>query len=324
MEADPKTLQQATISFADPDNCREYVVPRRWNDGEVKCPTCGSSKVKFQPQHNRWQCSNRHPKRQFTLKTGTVMEDSPLGMDKWLMAMWLVASNRNGISSWELHRALGITQKSAWFLLHRIRLAMQDEGHGGKLSGEVEVDETFIGGKARNMHASKKRRVLGGKGGGAVGKTAVQGLLARHGIVHTKVVGEAKRGILVENVKDTVEAGAQVFTDDAAAYYGMLTEYDHQIINHAETYVKGNVHTNGIENFWALLKRGLNGTYVSVEPFHLFRYVDEAAFRFNNRLPMSDADRFSYLVRKIVGKRLTYAELTGKTLEGGTAAEEPF
>jgi transposase-like protein len=238
--------------------------------------------------------------------------------------MWLVASNRNGVSSWELHRALGVTQKTAWFLLHRVRLAMQDEGHGGKLSGEVEVDETFIGGKARNMHFSKKQRVLGGKGGGTVGKTAVQGLLARHGKVRAKVVGEAKRGLLVENVKDTVEAGSQVFTDDAAAYYGMLTEYDHQVINHAETYVRGNVHTNGIENFWSLLKRGINGTYVSVEPFHLVRYVDEAAFRFNNRLPMADADRFSYLVRKIVGKRLTYAELTGKTEQGPSPAEEVF
>src|SRR5579872_6473261 len=128
---EPTTLQHAIVTFADPENCREYVVPRRWSDGKVVCPTCGSDKVKFQPQHNRWQCSNRHPRRQFTLKTGTIMEDSPLGMDKWLMAMWLVASNRNGISSWELHRALNITQKTAWFLLHRVRLAMQDELNGG-------------------------------------------------------------------------------------------------------------------------------------------------------------------------------------------------
>src|ERR1700730_4221023 len=158
MAAEPKTLQQATVTFSDADNCREDVVPRRWNGGVVTCPTCGSTKVKFHPQHNRWQCSNRHPRRQFTLKTGTVMEDSPLGLDKWLTAMWLVASNRNGISSWELHRALGITQKSAWFLLHRIRLAMQDEMRGGKLAGDVEVDETYIGGKARNMHKDRKKR----------------------------------------------------------------------------------------------------------------------------------------------------------------------
>jgi transposase-like protein len=323
MAPEPTTLQEAVLYFASPENCRSYVVPRRWSNGVI-CPTCGSEKVTFQPQHNRWQCSNRHPRRQFTLKTGTIMEDSPIGLDKWLTAMWLVASNRNGISSWELHRALKVTQKTAWFLLHRVRLAMQDEGHGGKLGGEIEVDETYIGGKARNMHKDRKRRSMGWKTGGVVGKTAIQGLLQRHGKVSAKVVHEAKRGVLVQNVKDTVDAGSTVFTDEFVAYYEMLTEYDHQVINHAEAYVQGNVHTNGIENFWALLKRGLNGTYVSVEPFHLFRYVDEASFRFNNRLPMSDADRFSYLVRKVVGKRLTYAELTGKTLEGGTAAAEPF
>ena len=148
MAFEPTTLLEAVTYFSTPENCREYVIPRRWPNG-VACPTCGSDKVKFQPQHNRWQCSNRHPRRQFTLKTGTIMEDSPLGLDKWLPAMWLVASNRNGISSWELHRALGVTQKTGWFLLHRIRLAMQDDLSGGSLGGEVEVDETYIGGKAR-------------------------------------------------------------------------------------------------------------------------------------------------------------------------------
>jgi transposase-like protein len=164
MAAEPITLQQAVVYFASPDNCREYIVPRRWPNG-VTCPTCGSSHATFQPKHTRWQCTNRHPRRQFTLKTGTVMEDSPIGMDKWLTAMWLVASNRNGISSWELHRALGITQKTAWFLLHRVRLAMQDDLSGGMLGGEVEIDETFIGGKARNMHKSKKDRIAAAHSG---------------------------------------------------------------------------------------------------------------------------------------------------------------
>src|SRR5579863_6924635 len=157
MSKEPTTLIEAVAYFQDPDNCREYVVPRRWPNGVV-CPTCGSEKVTFQPKHNRWQCTNRHPRRQFTLKTGTVMEESPIGLDKWLVAMWLVASNRNGISSWELHRAIDVTQKTAWFLLHRVRLAMQDELSGGNLGGEVEIDETFIGGKARNMHKDRKRR----------------------------------------------------------------------------------------------------------------------------------------------------------------------
>jgi transposase-like protein len=203
MASEPTTLTEAVLYFQNPDNCREYMVPRRWANG-VTCPTCGTERVKFQPQHNRWQCSVHHTKRQFTLKTGTVMEESPIGLDKWLTAMWLVASNRNGISSWELHRALGITQKTAWFLLHRVRLAMQDSYSGGKLGGEVEVDETFIGGKARNMHKDRKRRSMGWKSGGVVGKTAVQGLLERHGKVSTKVMRDAKRRSLVENVKDTV------------------------------------------------------------------------------------------------------------------------
>jgi transposase-like protein len=178
---EPATLQEAIVSFSNQDNCREYVVPRRWAE-TVTCPTCGSAKVKFQPKHNRWQCSNRHPRRQFTLKTGTVMEDSPLGLDKWLPAMWLVASNRNGISSWELHRALGVTQKTAWFMLHRIRLAMQDDLTGGNLSGEVEVDETYIGGKARNMHKDRKVRVQK-EGRNTGGKSVVLGMSERKGRV---------------------------------------------------------------------------------------------------------------------------------------------
>lgn len=190
------------------------------------------------------------------------MEDSPLGLDKWLMAMWLVASNRNGISSWELHRALGITQKSAWFLLHRIRLAMQDEGHGGKLGGEVEVDETFIGGRARNMHKDRRERAMQGLTGGAVGKTAIQGILERGGKVRTEVVENTRKETVVPNVLKHVEKGSAIYSDDAGAYDGLQSDYEHEVINHAITYVRGNVHTNGMENFWSLLKRSLKGTYV--------------------------------------------------------------
>jgi transposase-like protein len=279
--------------------------------------------VKFQPAHNRWQCSSHHTRRQFTLKTGTIMEDSPIGLDKWLTAMWLVASNRNGISSWELHRALGVTQKTAWFLLHRVRLAMQDEHYGGKIGGgggEVEVDETFIGGKARNMHKSKRARVITGTGG--KDKAVVMGMLERGGNVRAMVVDDRRKRELQSNIREHIEAAAAIFSDELKSYEG-LTEYQHAVINHAVEYVNGNVHTNGMENFWSPLKRGLNGTYISIEPFHLFRYVDEQAFQFNNRKPMSDADRFSFLVRKIVGKRLTYAELTGKT-EAVHTEGEPF
>jgi transposase-like protein len=316
----PTTLQEAVLYFSDPDNCREYMVPRRWADGKVLCPTCGTDKVTFQPQHNRWQCSVHHSRRQFTLKTGTIMEDSPIGLDKWLTAMWLVASNRNGISSWELHRALNITQKTAWFLLHRIRLAMQDEQSGGKLGGEVEIDETYIGGKARNMHKGRKLRALEGKGGGLVGKVGVQGMLERGGKIRTAIIEDSTIATLVPNITRNVEKGSNVFTDELKAYFGLQAHYNHEVINHTISYVEGNVHTNGLENFWSLLKRTIGGTYISVEPFHLFRYVDEQAFRFNNRKPMDDGDRFSFLVRKIIGKRLTYAELTGKT-EAASEAE---
>jgi transposase-like protein len=312
--SDPQTLTEAVVYFADPDNCLKYLAARRWPNGVI-CPTCGSKDVGFIASRRMWQCKTRHPKAQFSVKLGTIFEDSPLGLDKWLPAMWMIASNRNGISSWELHRALGVTQKTAWFMLHRIRLAMQNEKHGGKIGGEgreVEVDETFIGGKARNMHKDRKRRALEGKGGGKVGKIGVQGMLERGGTIRTAVIEDTTETALVPNIKQNVEFGSHLFTDELRAYFGLQADYVHDVINHAEAYVVGNVHTNGLENFWSLLKRCLHGTYVSVEPFHLFRYVDEEAFRFNNRLPMSDGDRFSFLVRKVVGKRLTYAELTGK------------
>jgi transposase-like protein len=312
---EPKTLLEAVDFFKNPDNCRTYMVPRRWVNGVVTCPRCGTDRVKFSPKHNRWQCSKHHALRQFTLKTNTIMEDSPIGLDKWLPAIWLLASNRNGISSWELHRALGVTQKTAWFMLQRIRLAMQDDLTGGKLADEIEVDESFIGGKARNMHKADKRR-KGLKGGGPAGKAIVLGILQREGNgtpkkIRATVIPDRTKRVMQENVEPHVEAGSQIYSDEAGSFWKM-DQYEHEIVNHLEAYVNGNAHTNSLENFWSLLKRSVGGTYVSVEPFHLFRYVDEQAFRFNNRLPMSDADRFSFLLRKVVGKRLTYAQLIGQ------------
>jgi transposase-like protein len=312
--SEPKTLQSAIQYFGDPDNCLNYLIARRWKDG-VACPTCDSKSVSFVASRRVWQCKTRHPKSQFSIKVGTIFEDSPIGLDKWLTAMWMVANCKNGVSSWEVSRSLGVTQKSAWFMLQRIRLAMQGK-NSGKIGGpgsEVEVDETFIGGKARNMHRSKRARVITGTGG--KDKTVVMGMLERGGNVRAVVVDNRRRSELHKQVRENVEAGAALYSDELKSYEGLSAEYEHAVINHAVEYVNGNIHTNGMENFWSLLKRGLHGTYVSVEPFHLFRYIDEQAFRYNNRKNMSDADRFDLAVSQIVGKRLTYAEVTGKVGE---------
>jgi transposase-like protein len=308
---EPTTLQKAVVFFADPVNCREYLVARRWPKGAT-CPRCESKNVLFLEKYNRWHCREKHGAPQFTLKTGTVMEDSPIGLDKWLMAMWMVVNCKNGVSSYEIHRALGVTQKTAWFLDHRIRLMLGDDYASGKLGGEVEADETFIGGKARNMHVNKRERRITGTGG--KDKTAVMGLLERGGNVRTKVISNRKKTVLHAEVKKHVEAGAALYTDAVMSYRGLSSEYAHQVVDHAIEYVNGRVHTNGLENFWSLLKRGINGTYVSIEPFHLFRYLDEQSFRFNNR-KLNDAQRFDIAAMGMVGKRLTYAELTGKVGE---------
>jgi transposase-like protein len=310
---EPKSLQEAILYFSNADNCIDYLAIRRWPSGKVACPSCGSESVKFSDKRRTWQCASHHMKREFSIKVGTVLEDSPIGLDKWLAAMWLVTNCKNGISSYEIERDLKVTQKTAWFMLHRIRLAMQDENFG-KLSGHVEMDETFIGGKARNMHLDKRQRRITGTGG--KDKTIVFGALERGGKVRTVVVADRKKSALQTTVKEHVEAGTALYSDALKSYDGLAQDY------HAEKYVDGRVHTNGLENFWSLLKRGIAGTYVSVEPFHLFRYLDEQVFRHNNRAtkenPLNDADRFSMTVSKIVGKRLTFAELTGKV---GAAAK---
>ena len=285
----------------------------RWPDGKPICPRCGSDDVSYLPNAKVFKCYAKHERQKFSLKVGTIFEDSPIGLDKWLPVMWMLVNCKNGISSWEIHRAIGVTQKSGWFMLQRARLAMQDDKTGGKLSGEIEADETFIGGKARNMHAHKRAEKIHGRG--AVGKAIVSAVLERHGEVRATVISNRRKKAVQEHVREHVEAGSTVYSDELKSYEG-LDEFTHQVINHAEAYVNGRIHTNGCENFWSLLKRGLKGTYVSVEPFHLFRYVDEQAFRYNNRKDMDDADRFISVMQRIVGRRLTYKELIGK--EGET------
>jgi transposase-like protein len=316
----PKTLQEAIIHFSNYDNCYVLMVQLRWPDGKVKCPHCGSEHVTYLAKNRVWKCYAGHKRPKFSLKTGTIFEDSPLGLDKWLPALWLVVNCKNGISSCELARHLGVTQKTAWFMAHRLRFALKDGGFG-LLSGEVEADETFIGGKARNMHMAQRRRRITGTG--TKDKTAVMGFLERGGKVRTMVVPNRRKHALQGEVKKHVEAGAALYTDALQSYSGLDAHYAHEVIDHAVKYVDGKIHTNGLENFWSLLKRGVSGTYVSVEPFHLFRYLDEQSFRYNNRAteqnPMNDFDRFKLALSQITDKRLTYEHLTGRDREDDTA-----
>ncbi len=311
----PKTLQEAILYYSDLKNCIADVAAQRWPDGKVICPTCGRNDVTWQENARVWQCKSKHSRRKFSVKVGTIYEDSPIGLDKWLMATWLLASCKNGVSSYEVARAIGVTQKSAWFMMHRIRLTFQTDTivKVGGNGGEVEADETFIGGKARNMHLSVKARRITGTG--TKDKVAVMGILERGGEIRTIVVPNRKKTALQAEVRKHVEAGAALYTDALLSYEGLASDYAHKVVDHAVEYVNGRVHTNGLENFWSLLKRGISGTYVSVEPFHLFRYLDEQSFRYNNRLNMNDADRFSIALSQVTGKRLTYAGVTGKVQE---------
>jgi transposase-like protein len=318
----PKSLLQATRYFADPDVCVDFVASMRWPNGAV-CAHCGGSKVSYLSTRRIWKCMNRECHKQFSVKTGSVFEDSPIPLDKWLTAVWLVVNCKNGVSSYEIMRHLKVTQKSAWFMLHRIRRALRQANWsklGGDQGGPVEVDETFVGPNPRKMHRSRRQRSI--ELNGNHGKAVVMGMLDRDARkVRAKVVPNIQRETLQNEILDAIGDGSTIYTDRAPAYDRLRTfeQYIHESVNHVEEYVRGQVHTQGIENFWSLLKRGLKGTYVAVEPFHLDRYLDEQVFRYNNRAtkdnPLSDADRFVLAVSQIAGKRLTYAELTGKVRE---------
>src|ERR1700733_10236571 len=313
MDSKVKTLQQAIRYFGDEQVCIDTVAALRWADGIPTCPACGHQDHYYLKTQKRWKCKECY--KQFSVKVGTIFEDSPISLDKWLTGLWMLVNCKNGISSYEMARDLGISQKAAWFMLHRLRRALQ-KGSLMKMGGsgsEVEVDETFIGGKARNMHLDKRQRRITGTGG--KDKTAVMGILERNGEVRTVVIPSRRKKVLQEEVKKHVAVGTALYTDALLSYDGLASDYAHEVIDHAEAYVDGRVHTNSLKNFWSLLKRGISGTYVSVEPFHLFRYLDEQSFRYNNRStedrPMTDADRFNLALSQIAGKRLTFAELTG-------------
>jgi len=323
----PKTLQQAIQYFSDEQVCIDAVAAMRWPDGP-QCPACLAKAPYYLKTQKRFKC--RDCRRQFSVKLGTIFEDSPIPLQKWMPAMWMLANCKNGVSSHEIGRALGITQKSAWFMLHRLRLAMKgyDVGTklGGKDGGTVEVDETYVGGNLANMHKDKRDRYS--IKAGPKFKTVVQGMLDRNTReVRAKVVPNIQRETLQNEVLKRVLFGSRVYTDSAVSYNLLHYRFIHEVVNHTNEYVRGQVHTQGIENFWSLLKRTLRGTYVAVEPFHLDRYLDEQVYRFNNRRkPMNDYARFEKLLGQVAHKRLTYAELTGKTEEAKTTtpAAEPF
>jgi len=303
----PSTLQEAIQYFADQERCQDMLSAMRWPQGPV-CPKCNSHEHGFVKSRAIYQC--KMCRKQYSAKVGTIFEDSPIKLDKWFCALWMITNAKNGVSSYEVARSLGVTQKTAWFMMHRIRLALQHGSIDRKLMGEVEVDETYIGGKARNMHSDKRAKLM--KNEGSFRKAVVVGMLERKGEVRTAVLKTASEKLLGKSVREHVVPGSTLITDEAAGYIKVGREYAHKVINHAETYVKGTVHTNSIENYWSLLKRGIKGTYISVEPFHLFCYLDEQSFRFNTRKD-NDQGRFMAALSQISGKRVEYRQLIGQS-----------
>jgi len=308
----PQTLQQAIVHFADKNVAQQYLVNLRWPDG-VECPYCNGKEHSYITPRKAWHC--KACKKRFSVKVGTIFEDSPIGLDKWLAAVWMIANAKNGISSCEISRSIGVTQKTAWFMLHRIRMAMQS-GSFEKFSGDIETDETYIGGKAENMHEWTKL-CKGIQGRGTVGKAIVSGVLQRGtkeeaSKVKTRVIPNIRKHTLHKQVRDNVEKGSTLYTDELQSYQGLNADFIHHAINHAIEYARDNIHTNGMENYWSLVKRALRGTYVNCSPVHLFRYLDEENFRFNNRRD-NDSMRFTTVLSMVAGKRLTYATLTQKT-----------
>ncbi|HAL44579.1 MAG TPA: IS1595 family transposase [Phycisphaerales bacterium] len=306
----PKTLLQAARYFADLDICEKFMREIKWHGDEPACPHCGSKRIGEIKTRRLLRCKDC--RKQFSSKVGTIFEDSPLGLDKWFVAVWAIANCKNGISSHELARSIGVRQPTAWFMLHRIRTAMEC-GTPDKFDGTAEMDTTYIGGTAKNMHTSRREKLIQGRG--AVGKTPVHGILQRGtenraSQINAAVIGTNGIGDTITHVKQIVKRGSQVCTDEARAYDNLSPDYVHQAVDHSVAYVNGNVHCNGVENFWSLFKRTIHGTYVAIAPFHLCRYVAEQVFRFNYR-ELTDSTRFWFLLNHVFNKRLTYRTLAG-------------
>lgn len=306
----PRTLIDAVTYFANNENCVAFVKEHFWPNGEVSCLKCGGNRISSVKDRPQFRCKDC--KYDFSVKVNTIFEKSPLPLSKWLPALWLMSNSKNAISSHELARSLGVTQKTAWFMSHRIREAMRMNSFH-KLSGEVETDSTYIGGLEGNRHANKR----GFQPQGGSGKAIVFGAVERGGDVQARVVDGLTKQDVENEILSTVAVGSKLMTDEHYGYANLKYAYDHKAVNHSKSeYARkdeeGNsIHTNTIENFWSLFKRGLKGTHIHVSPFHLDRYIDDQAFRYNHR-KNNDFGRFDLSVAQSQGKRLTWLQLTGK------------
>lgn len=303
------SLQDAIIYFSDKDRAFEFAKNLRWKDGIVRCPFCNSSNHWFMSSYKKWKCKNC--RKQFTIKNNTFMHDSHISIDKWMCAIWIMTTFRGGISSYELGRALKISQSSAWFLSHRIRNLLS-ELNPELLSGVIEADETFVGGKLKNKHYKQRKHI---KGRGAVGKTIVFGVRQRKGKCIAKVIPNTQEQTLCSEIVKIIKKGSNVYTDSFPAYNNLSVDYQHSSVDHSNgEYVCGDVHTNGIENIWSQLKHKVRSTHRGrISKKHLQRYIDELLFRLNNR-GIDDWSRFETILRKINSKSLTYNELLDRAI----------
>lgn len=311
----PQSLLEAINYFSDDAKCVAFLERFLWEDGKPHCPKCGSdnvSKLNFRPAY---RCRENGCKKSFSLKSVSIMNHSPLPITKWVPAIWFVINHKNGVSSCEVARALKITQKAAWHLCHRIRKVVSN-GSFTKMTGVIEVDETFIGGKEKFKHGMKDKSLAQWKKAQQKhgGKTVVMGMVERGGEFRGKVVDSTRRVSLEPEVRANVAEGSTIYTDSLKSYQRLNDVYNHGWVDHSNNqYVKGEAHTNTMENFWSCFKRSIKGTYIQIASFHTDRYLDEQSFRYNYR-KLNDAQRFEIAVGKIFGKKLPYSVLTGKTV----------